>query len=187
MSTAIMLATMESQGALTRYLPRSRHEPERRLYMTREALNDFEDEYSTTNILGLRGQIEAALTHWALNEQIYADDEGEASFLKRLEAPPPEIWNIRVTESDVQARLFGRFIEPDTLVLTRFYPRGFFSPKLKKGKKPTPQQKAKEAKKWRQEMEACVAAWLKLFPNGELFSGSTIHDYVTENCDDFPI
>ena len=31
-----------------------------------------------------------------------------------------EIWEVRVTEPDVQARLFGRFAEPDTLILASF-------------------------------------------------------------------
>jgi hypothetical protein len=183
----MILATLEANGDLRRYVPRSRHDPVRRLYLSKEALNDLQSPYSAANLLDLRGQIEAALTHWTLNGRVYADDEGEARFLKRLDRPPPEIWNIRVTESDVQARLFGRFIEPNTLVLTKFYPRGAFSPKLKKGKKKTPQQKAKEARKWRQAMIDCEKAWRKLFPAGELFSGNRIQDYVTENCDDFPI
>jgi hypothetical protein len=86
--------------------------------------------------------------------------------------PPPEVWDIRVTEPTPQARLFGRFLEPDTLVLTNFHTRNYL------GKK--------RSSNWNAAMANCQSVWLSLF--GErLFVGKTIHHYVTENCDDFRI
>jgi hypothetical protein len=106
---------------------------------------------------------------------IYADDHGHPKFLKRLEAPPPEIWNIRVTESDVQARLFCRFFAPSVLIVTEIVPRS----DLSQGGKYSPQR-------WAKAMGDCLSDWDAL-GLGTPHSGLTIHDYVWENCDDFPI
>jgi hypothetical protein len=151
----------------------SRHAPRRRLYLTNEALKDFNDRSSAVNVLVGRGYVTAALTRWTLGDRVYADDRrNKYRFLCRLEPPPPEIWDIRVTEPLVQARLFGRFAEPDTLILTKFHTRQMLGDK--------------DSPVWMAAMKACEATWYSLAPL-PLFSANTIHQYVTENCDDFPI
>jgi hypothetical protein len=45
----------------------------------------------------------------------------------------------------------------------------------------------KGSPQWRAAMDACAQKWNELFPGVPPFSGKTIHDYVTENCDDFTI
>lgn len=161
----------EGVGALTRFVPRSRTRPKRRLYLTEEARNKFDDPSSAVNILVGRGKIEAAFTRWTLGERVYADGK-KAKFLKRLESPPPEIWEIRVTEPHVQARIFGRFAAADAFVVTQIHTRQLLG---KKGSKP-----------WKDACSNCVAQWDKLFPIPP-HSGTSIHYYVTENCDDFDI
>src|SRR5262249_501716 len=99
-------------------------------------------------------------------------------FLKRLDPPPPEIWEIRVTEPRVHARLFGRFAEPDTLILTKFHGRGVLREKKTKGARKS---------EWQIVMRECESTWAKLFPGIPPFAGQDIHAYVTDNCDDFPI
>jgi hypothetical protein len=113
-----------------------------------------------------------------LGGRVYADDKGKARFLKRLDPPPPEIWEIRVTEPRVQARLFGRFAEPDTLILFRFHSRGVLRNKKKAAAKDS---------EWRIVMTECDDTWNKLFPGIPPFIGTSIHEYVTENCDAFAI
>jgi hypothetical protein len=118
------------------------------------------------------------MARWVIGELVYADEKGKARFLKRLEPPPPEVWEIRVTEPRVQARLFGRFAEPDTFVLTKFHSRAVLRDKKKS---------AAHDSEWQVAMDNCVAQWDQLFPGVQPFSGETIHAYVTEKCDDFPI
>lgn len=178
MSIAPCIVALEAAGKLRRYSLRSRLPAERRLFLTETAVKDLEDPNSATNILALRGFIESALTRWVLGQRVYADEKGKARFLKRLQAPPPEIWEIRVTEPRVQARLLGRFAEPNTLILSRFYSRGVLGEKKKAG---APDNE------WHAAMAECEATWNKLFPGITPFSGPDIHAYVTENCDDFPI
>jgi hypothetical protein len=78
-----------------------------------------------------------------------------------------------VIEHNPQARLFGRFAEQDTLILTAFHTRGHLGKKASRA--------------WHDAMTACVASWERLFPGVPPFSGRGIHDYVSENCHDFPI
>ncbi|HVH74509.1 MAG TPA: hypothetical protein VM755_06300 [Stellaceae bacterium] len=140
--------------------------------MARPALQDLTNPDSATNILTGRGFIEAALTRWTAGGRVFGD-ERRGRFLFRLEAPPPEIWEIRVTEPVVQSRLLGRFAEPDTLILTKFYTRRLLGDK--------------GSKEWTAGMTACESIWNELFGVEAPFSGTSIHDYVTDNCDDFPL
>ena len=167
------IASLEAAGKLTRFVPTGRHPPRRRLYLTNQALKDLNDPSSAVNALVGRGYIVAALTKWTLGERVYADTRQKCRFLCRLCPPPPEIWDIRVTEPVVQARLFGRFAGPDTLILTKFHTRGML------GDKGSPN--------WKSAMVACETLWTELFQTVPPFVGGSIHDYVTEKCDDFRI
>lgn len=172
MSISAIIAALEAAGKLTRQAPKTRQPPKRRLYLTSSALRDFNDPTSAVNVLCGRGFINAALTRWTSGGRIFGD-ETRGRFLVRLSAPPPEIWEVRVTEPVVQARLFGRFAEPDTLILTKFHTRQLL------GRKGSPG--------WTAAVQHCEQTWANLFETFPPHSGLTIHDYVSENCDDFPI
>jgi hypothetical protein len=178
MSIAPLIAALYAAGKLRKCPLRSRLPAKRRLFLTESAVKDLEDPNSATNILAVRGFIESAMARWVLGERIYADERGRPRFLKRLDAPPPEVWEIRVIEPRVQARLFGRFAEPDTLILNRFYSRGVLRDRKKS---------AAQDSEWRTAMVECESIWKTLFPGVSPFTGPNIHAYVTENCDDFPI
>lgn len=171
MAISTHIARLEASGDLRRYEHRSRHAPRRRLYLGRRAMKEFDDPSSAVNLLVGNGFIKAALTRWVSGGRIYGDRRRR--FLSRLSPPPPEIWEIRVTEPIVQARLFGRFAEPDTLILTNFHTRGHLGDK--------------GSAAWKTAMADCERLWRDLFQNMEPFCGNNINAYVTENCDAFPI
>jgi hypothetical protein len=176
MSIRAHIAALEANGKLVRYLPRSSRLPaKRRLYLTESAVKDLTDHNSATNVLGLRGLIEADLTTWTLGGLVHTDERGRPCFLKPLCPPPPprEIWELRVTEPRVHVRLFCRFAEPDTLVMHRFHTRGML------GKRASPE--------WLKAREKCAATWDELFPSFIPFSAERMREYVTENCDDFAV
>lgn len=166
------IATLEAAGKLRRFVPRSRQAPKRRLYLADLATREFDDPSSATNVLVGKGFIESSMTRWVLGERVYGDAR-KGRFLTRLRAPPPEIWEIRVTEPVTQARLLGRFAEPNTLVLIKLHTRRYLG---KSG-----------SDAWSGAMAECHDWWSNAFPAVELFSASDVHAYVTENCDDFPI
>jgi hypothetical protein len=128
---------------------------------------------SAVSLLKLRGFVESAFTRWTKGELVYADSKGQARFLKRLAPPPPEIWEIRITDPDIQVRALCRFPEPDTLVVTRIATRNLFG------------KRESRIREWQSAMNECERTWNDL--GLPLHTGKTIHDYVTKNCDDFPI
>ena len=137
-----------------------------------DATKDLTTASATILLVG-KGAIVAALDRWVLGDRVYGTKR-KGEFLDRLDPPPPEIWEIRVTSPNVQARLFGRFAEPDTLILTKFHTRPFLG---KRG-----------SAAWTQAMNHCQTSWDQLFPGTAPFNHlNDIHAYVTENCDDFPI
>jgi len=119
-----------------------------------------------------RGFIEGAMARWTSGGLVYSSGK-KGGFLKRLDQPPPEIWEIRVTEPDAQGRLFGRFAGPDVFILTKMYTRGLLGDK--------------GGSNWQTAITNTVEQWDALFPEILPFSASTIHQYVTSNCDDFRI
>lgn len=175
MSIVDEIASAEASGKLIRFAPKSRRPLVRRLFLAQEAFKDLDDPQSATNIMTGRGHIIAALERWVRGGQIYADN-GKGRFLKRLDGPPPEIWEIRVTQPVVNARLFGRFAYASTLILTNFHTRPYLGPKYVKGK---------PSAKWIKAMESCEDSWNNLFPCTPPMAGNTVHAYITENCDDF--
>jgi hypothetical protein len=172
MSTQAYIASLEATGKLWRYLPRGRHPPVRRLYLTESAVKDL-GPTSAVTLLSLRGFVESAFTRWTSGGLVYADSRSRPRFLKRLDPPPQEIWEIRITDPDIQVRALCRFPEPDTLITTRIATRDLFG------------RRDSRTREWQQAMNDCETVWSDL--GLPIHTGVVIKDYVTRNCDDFPI
>jgi len=174
MSIASIIVALEGQGRLARYVPsRTKRRPRRRLFMTAGFEKKLNDPNSAVNLLVGRGAIEAALTAWTLGDYLPDNGNGGAGFIKRLEPPPPEIWEIRVTHPAPQARIFGRFAEPDTLIVTDMCTRELL--------------KKKGSRAWQKACADCATEWASLFRANGPHQGTIVSDYITENCDDFPL
>jgi len=172
MSIRQHIAALEAAGKLVRYMPRGPGKPRRRLYLCPDAQGDLSNPASAVNALVGKGFIVQALDRWTLGGLVYGNKR-RGEFLDRLDPPPPEIWEIRVTPPAIQARLFGRFAEPDTLILTKFHTRPYLGDR--------------GSQAWNEAMKQCARCWDEHFPNDAPFSGPDIQAYVTENCDAFPI
>lgn len=172
MSTQAQIIKLEASGTLVRYMPRISRPPRRRLFLGPDAQKDLGDPASATNALVGKAYILAALDRWVLGERVYGKKRGE--FLDRLKPPPPDVWEIRVTVPSVQARLFGRFAEPDTLILTKFHTRSLLG--------------SRGSAAWVQAMAHCDQSWNTMFPGIPCFTHKDdVREYVTENCDAYPI
>ena len=164
--------------ALEKSVKLKRREPpglpaRRRLYLTEEAVRDLESADGIVNLMSLRGEVEGGLKRWVHCGRVYVDPNGNPRFLKPLCPPPPEIWEVRFTDPRVQLRLFCRFAEPNTIIGTKFHTRKMLG--------------SKGSRNWQEAMAACEIKWKQLFPAFDPFSAKTIREYVTENCDDFPL
>ena len=176
MSIDQSILNVESDGKLVRYIPqRTLHSAKRRLFMTATAHQQLASARSAINLLNLRGGIDAALTLWTVGDRVLNDGKRKpkGGFIKRLEAPPPEIWEIRIAYPMPAIRAFGRFAEPDTLILTDFQTRATL------GKKGSPA--------WAAAGRKCETDWISLFGNAAPHTGVRVSDYITENCDDFQL
>jgi hypothetical protein len=175
MSITQALQALQQSRELTPWKsPRSRRTARRRLYLTMEALRDLQDPASAINLLAwnkgrTRGLIEAALDRWVLGDLVYLNKKRR--YMCRLDPPPPEIWEVRVTEPQPQVRLFGRFIEPDTFIITKFRSRTELGDK--------------GSRAWESAMRDCARRWTQLFPTISPYTANTVHEYITENCDDY--
>jgi hypothetical protein len=173
MSIQTDLKALQDAHILYPYFPVStRRLPKRRLFLTARAERERTDPQSATNLLCHKGLIHATLDRWVLGDPIYGDRR--VRYLSDLCPPPPEVWEIRVVEpKPQQARLFGRFAEADTLILTAFHTRHLLGDK--------------GSQAWADAMADCVSQWDSFSPSLPLFSATSIREYVRENCDDFPI
>jgi hypothetical protein len=169
MSTSIpeQILELENSGKLRRFNPVSRRPAKRRAFLTVAAQQDYDNLESAVNRTCGQGYIKAALTRWTTGEYVYA------GFLKPLKAPPPEVWEIRVTDPTPQARLIGRFADCDTIVLTKFYTREHLG---KFG-----------SANWVSAMGNCCQSWKLLFGSTSPYTGKSISDYVSGNCHEINI
>jgi hypothetical protein len=127
-------------------------------------------------VLGGRASIEDVLTRWVIGYRVNGRRIGghlKCGFMCRLAPPPPEIWEMRVTQPIVRWRIFGRFAAPDTFVATSMRTRGLL------GKR--------SSLAWVLAMQDCEQAWQRLFPTTMPFTAIRARDYITENCDDFEL
>ncbi|MBV0888154.1 hypothetical protein KTQ54_06330 [Komagataeibacter oboediens] len=157
-----------------RFKPVVRGPMKRRAFLTPAAQNDLENTNSAVWILGGEaaiGSIHNALTRWVTGGRVYKSHD--THFLKDLTPPPPEIWEIRVTEPQPQFRIFGRFLEQDTFIVTNMHSRSFLG---KKG-----------SAEWGEAMATCETQWKSLPCMPDPMAENEISKYVGEEFDDFPI
>lgn len=153
----------------------SRKPPKRRLYLADQAMIEFDNPNSAVNSLVGRGFVEASLARWVSGGHVNGNKR-RGLFVDRLKPPPPDVWELRITEPIVQARGLGFFAEKDTLVLMRLHTRKFMG-----DRHPTQEDQ------WDRTMKECVETWNRLFAGHSVHQGTAIYDFVSENVDDFPI
>lgn len=167
MSTSIYGAISDrlASGEIKPYVSLSCHKPRRAIYLTKKA--EAEIRNSALQILAGTPAILGALDAWTLGQWIPGNKK-RGEFLVPLDPPPDDVWEIKIRAPCVQGRLFIRFIDADVLLGTHTHTRGH----LDSG--------------FQEAMKECVDTWEELFPGALPFRGSSIHDYITFNCDDFP-
>jgi hypothetical protein len=174
-ASASLVGELENAKKIVRYKPDGNRKAQRCLFLTSDAVKEYNNDQSAAILLAKRGPIKNALDHWTLGKRIWGHESrgkfSEGRFLKPLHPPPHHIWEIKVTEPIIQIRLFVMFIERDMLLLTSLHARGFLD----------------ENDNWKKVMEASAKSWASLFPNNNPLVGQSIGDYISENYDEFPI
>lgn len=165
------IASLEAARKLVRYEPR-RVKAVRRLYLCEQAVKDVTEASSALAVMRLQGSVLAVFDHWTAGRRVWVDASGKPRLLKPLYPPDPKVWEMLVLEPGAQVRVFFVFAEPNTIVATHARTRNFL------GKK--------NSANWLDAKAQCMRTWSELF-DVPPFEGKTISDYVTENCDAFPI
>jgi len=171
MSIVQFIKTHEANnGVLRRVLPPQGQSASRAALLAPMAQSVLDDQTSAISILGCRPYVQSMLERWVANRPMAVRLSGTkpGAFLARLEPPPSEVWEFRITEPVNHVRVFCRFAMPNLVIVTNLSTRKILG--------------LKGSAAWRSAMELSVAEWRKLFPGVDPHQGASIYDYVTENC-----
>jgi hypothetical protein len=175
MSSKVLIAGNAFLVPVLRYKPKGNRAARRCLFLATDILKEYDNDTSACVSLAGRGPIKSVFEHWTLGQRIYGRKEKgkfvRGAFMCPLDPPPPDIWEIRVTQPTNQVRIFGLFTAPNHFLATNMHTRRFLD----------------EDAGWAEAMKRSAEIWNGLFPNSQPFRGTTVHDYITEKCDDFPI
>lgn len=169
MSIEHICGEAERRQLLARFVP-SYGTAKRRLFLTKEAANDLSSR-GTIAAMKLRPAVKARFEEWVSGGRVLSEGNEKPGYLKRLDAPPHEVWEFRITAPSSKVRAIGRFMTPNAYVVTGVYTRNFLG---KYG-----------SKAWLQVQQQCVERWKEVFGSFQPFAGNIYADYVTENCDAF--
>jgi hypothetical protein len=169
MSIQDFIKTHEGTGVLQRFKPPRGQSAIRGLLLAPEAQKAMSDANSAIKMLGSLSATQAALERWVTGGRMTIRFSGKKpdGFLAKLDPPPDEVWEFRVTQPTVQVRALGRFSHKDMVVLTHMYTRGVLG---KAG-----------SSTWTQALNDCVSEWDKLFPGLQPHSGTMVSDYISKN------
>lgn len=111
----------------------------------------------------------AFLDRWTEGSIIsVADDprrKPKATYMARIDPAPDEVFDIRCIAPNPGIRVFGCFADRDLFVAL-----------TKAGR-----EELTTDKEWRDAREACKAAWRRLFPTYQPFSGANLNEYISVN------
>lgn len=170
MSIVPFLQTHIANSTLEKFDAPKGQTARRGLLLAPEAQKALKDPNSPIVVLGYRPQTLVMMEKWVTEGVMPSRLGGKAreAHLARLDPPPPEVWEFRITEpARSQVRVFGRFARPNLFVATHIISRHLLG---KVG-----------SSVWRNALRDCVSAWEALFPGVSPHSGTSLHEYVTQN------
>lgn len=174
MSIEATLSELEIAGDLVRFTPRKGLASKRGLFMTVPLDTALSHPNSTVAHYKARKHILRLFERWVTGElmTISMNGGGTGAFIAQLDPPPPDIWELRVTEPRPQFRVFCRFIAKDLIVATCVRTRDELGPRSVRSKK--------RSKAWTDAMYDCKTQWDKILPGTTPIAGHLSTDFVTE-------
>ncbi len=137
MSIKSHLLAMEAKGVLRRFTAPAPHASVRALFFMPEIEKEIANPNSAVNFYKARHNCERALEKWVLGEPVKMkmSGSGTGSDIARLDAPPTNVWEIRVVEPRPQFRWFCQFACQDTIIVASLWNRDTLGERFRKSGK----------------------------------------------------
>ncbi len=142
----------------------------RPLYLVEEIRTLVEGPWETVKDADRGGALRADLEHFTSGGMVSIAKtpyRAKTALLARLDPPGDEVWEIRSRSPRPGLRVFGRFAKTDIFVALEVKSRDALG--------------GPKDRSWRDEIVRSKAHWIRLFPSYPAHSGSTVHDYISNN------
>ena len=117
------------------------------------------------------GRLRADFDHFSTGGLIVVSSGREGTaYMKQLDPPENEIWEIRSRDPKPSLRVFGRFADTDVFVATNMLDRRSLG--------------EQGSRAWRDECIRCGATWRRLFPTYGAHTGANINEYISSDVVD---
>lgn len=177
MSIFMRLKELEDAGKVFRVDAPHGFSAKRGLYITEPLKKLLDNPTSSVGFHGGRPHIARIFERWVKGETmtIRLGGHNPAAFIAQLDPPPPDVWELRVTEPIVQFRIFCRFVAQDVILATAVRSRNEL------GKRKT--KSGQRAQAWKEAMGDCEKQWNDCFPNHTVHPGIEAGHFLTEFVD----
>lgn len=170
MSIYDAIVERSKEGRLYRLLPvLPRLGPTRQLYAAPEIMGLLEGPWQSLawemRCNALRADLERFTDGQDMLPIAAKPFKGKTSYLKRLDPPRREVWEIRSLDPKPGIRVLGRFASKDVFVALAWYER---APLLGPG-----------SREWRDAVIDCKTKWDNLFGPYQPISEASFHDYLS--------
>lgn len=174
MSINDALRQLEIDGKVVRFQAPRGFAAKRGLFLTEDLVKALNGTNGTVAFYKAKMPIISLFERWVKGDLVKVRLRGHkrGAFVARLEPPPPDVWEFRVTEPTPQFRVFFRFVSKDIAVATSIRTRAELGPKQTKS--------GKKSHAWASVMRECGDHWGKLFGSAEPLSGDDLSQFMTE-------
>ena len=139
----------------------------RELFVSEEVYRAVQPPWEPAELGARLARMRAYLDAWTEGRLISITDhpyrKPKPTFMARIDPAPDEVFDIRCLDPNPGMRVMGCFGDKDLFVALTYAWR----------------EDLATVRDWRNEREACKAAWRRLFPAYQPYSGATLHDYIS--------
>lgn len=174
MSMREKLMELEKEGRVHRFPSPKGFNAKRALFMSEELVKAINGANTAVGFYKCKPEVIRLFERWVKGDliKIRMNGHGKGAFIALLDDPPPDVWELRVTEPKPQFRVFCRFVCEDMIVATSIRTRDELGPRQTKT--------GKKSQAWASAMRDCVSMWSGLFPAHEPHNGKVSSDFLTE-------
>jgi hypothetical protein len=139
----------------------------RELFVSQEIYRVANPPWEATDLAARYARMRAYLDAWTEGRLISITDrpyrKPKPTYMARIDPAPDEVFDIRCIDPHPGIRVIGCFADRDLFIALTY----------------TGREDLPTSRDWRNEREACKAAWRRLFPTYTPFTGASLNDYIS--------